>query len=230
MFHCTSYSIVLARSSLSISSPPMMLCDTSIGLMNRFLLSLILSIILLSFNCNVYAHVRSSSSASLTINTSGANSVKVSLPDRRSSTGGILAECEFNFETSPEGGTKKDANAAKAAEELAKQQAAHAGRIDVATVVASLSGSCISSNSDYWTYELCFGKHFKQFHDTDVYMLAREQAIQSTNNGHSLAMEAGDMCAALNPPKPRAVKLNFACKKNAQVRLEMHIPYTTTEE
>ncbi len=170
--------------------------------------------LLLAAPLSCVAHVTSPSSTSLTIDIAGRGEHRVTLPDRKS--GATLAECVFTFETSPDGGAKKAASAAAAAAELAKQAQA-SGRVDVATVAASFAGACISSNSDYWTYELCFNKHFKQFHGPDIYVLARDQATVSTNNGHSLAMGAGDMCMALQPPKPRAVKMNFACKKNAQV-------------
>jgi len=157
------------------------------------------------------AHLSPPSIAAVTVPTAGSGSVRVTLPDRQSATGAPMAECVFSFETNA--GLKK----AVAAEP--EPAAAASGRVDPATVAAALSGACVSSTSDYWTYELCFGQHLRQFHASDIYMLGRGVAVPTagttTGGPPALVMEGGDMCAALNPAKPRSVKLNLACKRNA---------------
>jgi hypothetical protein len=75
---------------------------------------------------------------------------------------------------------------------------------------------------------LCFGRHLKQFHGSDVYILARNDAARMPGDTHALLMEGGDICAALNPPKPRSVKLNFACKSNAATPQLTSISETST--
>lgn len=172
------------------------------------------ALLALTLTHGVSAHYTAPSSASITIHTSGQGSTRVTLPDRRSSTGAPLAECTFTYTTN-EGGVarKKEAAVVPVAESTP-------GRIDAAAVARALEGACVSSTADYWTYELCFGKHFKQYHGGDVYMLGRVQSATSIQDGHALMMDGGDICAALTPPKPRAVKMNFACRASAKVKKE----------
>jgi hypothetical protein len=206
----------------SVNSASM--CSRSCRPASVFLLAC--SLLVLASVPAAHSHYAAPSAASLTIDTVGEGSVRVTLADRRSATGAPLAECALTFETSPGGLSAKTPAQVEAETTLAATSSSQ--RIDVATIAAALETSCVSSNSDYWTYELCFGKHFKQYHGSDVYMLGRTQSSSSIKNGHALMIEGGDMCGALTPPKPRSVLMNFACKKNANIPQLTSISETST--
>lgn len=158
------------------------------------------------------AHYASPTASAFTIDTVGEGTARVTIPDRRSAKGAPLAECSLAWETSAAGMAKSAATMAAEAAAAAKSSSE---RIDVASVAASLEGSCVSSSSDYWTYELCFGRSLRQYHGSDMYVLARTQSHTSIKGGKSLRMDNGDVCTALDPPKARSVLLNFACKRSA---------------
>ena len=183
-------------------------------------LLLLLCSLALTLLPTVFAHFISPSVASISIHTVDSGEARVTLADRRSSTGAPLAECTFKYSTN-EGGLL--ARKKVLTDSLAVASSSDAAqKLDAATIAASLSGACVTSTSDFWSYELCFSQHLKQFHGADVYMLGRGQPSASTNAGHSIVMQGGDVCAALSPPKPRAVQINFACKLNAKVCAHVH--------
>ncbi len=44
-------------------------------------------------------------------------------------------------------------------------------KVELSSVLSSLSSSCISLRKDYWEYELCFGSSIKQKGGGDTYVL-----------------------------------------------------------
>jgi hypothetical protein len=181
------------------------------------LLFILLSITLLS----LHAHYSAPSVGDLTIHAVAEGRVTVTIADRRKarsgSQGGPLAECVFTYKTTEKGA---QAPAVEAPKVFKTESVPIAGSVDVVDVARQLEGACISSTSDYWTYEYCFGKYFKQYHGGDVYWLARQSsgaALTLQADRKSFVMAGGDICTTLSPPAPRQVKVTWACRKNAHV-------------
>lgn len=208
---------------------------------SRWTTSLLASLAAAAALCSPHsarAHFTPGSVATLSIHTVAAGEGRVTLPDRRSATGAPLAECRFTYATSEGGEARRKAEREKAESEAAAAAAAAANSASASTprpvtipsVLSELSGACITSTSDYWSYELCFGRHFKQFHGADIYMLGRGSgsAVELVDAGKAFVMEGGDICAALSPPKPRRVKIGMSCKANARTPQIMSISESST--
>jgi len=170
-----------------------------------------------------FGHFTSPSTASITIQSVDSGAARVSLLTPGSTVPKV--ECVFTYRTGAETSSalKRKEDERKAAEEEAKKKATGGG-IDLSAVVRGMEGMCITSTSNYWSYELCFGRYLKQFHGGDVYMLGRTQHVQPTN----MLLEGGDMCAALNPPQPRKVNVRFACREGATTPLLTSISESST--
>jgi hypothetical protein len=190
---------------------------------SRVLLPLALACLLSVLSLPLVAsHYASPSVRSLTIHSVDSGSAGVTLADRKSK--GPMAECSFVWTTNENGVAEKPV-------EVAVVEKTGPGRVDVREVARAHDGGCITSTADYWTYELCFGKHLKQYHGADVYWLAKMDAGQQldlASDAMSFNMGKGDMCDALSPPAPRSVKVNWACRESATTPHIVSIAETST--
>jgi len=117
---------------------------------------------------------------------------------------GSEASCTFSFRTSVSAVT----------EQPLKSQASSAASVDLASVVKRLEGLCASKTFDYWTYELCFGKMFRQYHSPDQYNLGTFE--HNTITGTTQKLLDGTPCEGLNAHPPRTTKVMYSCMKSAK--------------
>lgn len=97
-------------------------------------------------------------------------------------------------------------------EEEEQEEEESAVELNMRNVLMKYERQCIERVFGYWTYQLCFGAQFRQFHDNDVYMLGRTPAV----NDKTIEYADGDDCEAFKPDKrPRKVSVSFGCLKSS---------------
>ena len=94
-----------------------------------------------------------------------------------------------------------------------------------AAMPAMLRGKCLHHESDWWTYEICFGRSVRQYHqakqgetdENDSFSLGRFVAPSSTaSHGHMLQRyRGGDECAVGSGTK-RSTEVHLRCTTEAR--------------
>jgi hypothetical protein len=107
--------------------------------------------------------------------------------------------CTFRYVTSPvvTKPTPQKANTVK--------------QIELSSITESLSGICSIKRMDYWTYEVCFNRRVKQFHDSDSFTLGQDVSVV----GYEQIYSGGDVCDALPSHPTRKSTVKFNCNKYA---------------
>ncbi len=125
---------------------------------------------------------------------------------------GQSAKCRFSYETDPSA-VRSPAPAPVPEPTKPKPQF----NFDSFIAKYNSAGMCLQSKIDYWTYEFCFGKQLKQYHDNDQYMLGGKTIRhESVQNAPGLIYDGGDMCMDLKPqPAPRQSRVKFMCRLEA---------------
>jgi len=175
--------------------------------------------------CYVSAHFSDSRLHAFNIGVAAQGEKTVSMPlEQQKST----STCTFSYRTgSPRLPVVKQVQAVEESDESSDDDGG--GAVDLEAALARYRGQCVERVFGYWTYQLCFGAHFRQYHEQDIYMLGRTaEWAESTS---TLEFADGDDCEASKPQQqPRRVSVSFGCLNNAPMPVVWSVTESATCE
>ena len=135
---------------------------------------------------------------------------------------GEIISCEFKYKTSTskkqEKKTTDDNN--KKEEEAEKKKKAKTPEITAATIIQQLNGRCASSDKGFWNYEVCIGKHVKQKHNQEHYLMGKTVVSSNSNNPNRKSQRYvdGEVCKAVTGEPKRETTVTYACGSTFKIK------------